>query len=245
MICFKKKIQEVILMRRQVSLDEISDGKLYDANDLVKADCHGCDGCSACCRGMGNSIILDPLDVHRISEALGKGFDELLESALELQMVDGAILPNLRMAGETEVCVFLNGEGRCSIHSFRPGICRLFPLGRYYEDHGFRYFLQVHECPRTDRSKIKVKKWIQTPDLKRYEKYVTDWHYFLEDAEKLVTESLESENPRNLNLYILQNFYRKPYDSSRDFYQQFDQRLCEAKLLLQEMMRNDGKAKSL
>ena len=26
-------------MRREVTLEEISDGRLYDANDMVKADC--------------------------------------------------------------------------------------------------------------------------------------------------------------------------------------------------------------
>ena len=150
-------------MRRQVSLDEISDGKLYDLNDCVKADCHDCQGCSSCCRGMGSSILLDPLDVHRLRMHLGKSFDELLEEALELRMVDGTILPNLRMAGSREACVFLSGEGRCGIHAARPGICRLFPLGRYYEEHKFRYFLQVHECSKTNRSKVKVKKWIDTP----------------------------------------------------------------------------------
>ena len=29
-------------MRREVSMEEISDGKLYDSNDMVKADCHDC-----------------------------------------------------------------------------------------------------------------------------------------------------------------------------------------------------------
>ena len=36
-------------MRRQASLEEISDGHLYGLNDMVKADCGGCSGCSACC----------------------------------------------------------------------------------------------------------------------------------------------------------------------------------------------------
>lgn len=93
-------------MKRNVSLEEISDGKLYTLNDMVKADCHDCRGCSACCRGMGSSIILDPLDVCRLSVNLGKSFDELLEKELELGMVDGAILPNLRMTGPEEACVF-------------------------------------------------------------------------------------------------------------------------------------------
>ena len=170
-------------MRRQVSLDEISDGKLYDLNDCVKADCHDCQGCSSCCRGMGSSILLDPLDVHRLRMHLGKSFDELLEEALELRMVDGTILPNLRMAGSREACVFLSGEGRCGIHAARPGICRLFPLGRYYEDRSFRYFLQVKECKRQNRSKVKVRRWIDMPDFNRYEQFIADWHYFLKDLQ--------------------------------------------------------------
>ena len=34
-------------MRRNVDLNEISDGKLYTSNDMVKADCYECQGCSA------------------------------------------------------------------------------------------------------------------------------------------------------------------------------------------------------
>ena len=69
-------------MKRNVSLAEISDGHLYKANDMVKADCGGCEGCSRCCHGMGNSIILDPYDVYRMTTGMGKSMQELLaESA--------------------------------------------------------------------------------------------------------------------------------------------------------------------
>ena len=40
-------------MERYVRLEEISDGRLYGPNDMVRADCGGCEGCPAsCCRGM-------------------------------------------------------------------------------------------------------------------------------------------------------------------------------------------------
>ena len=29
-------------MKRNIDLNEISDGRLYTANDMVKADCHDC-----------------------------------------------------------------------------------------------------------------------------------------------------------------------------------------------------------
>lgn len=219
-------------MRREVSMEEISDGKLYDLNDMVKADCHDCEGCCDCCTGMGESVILDPLDVHRLSVNLKKTPEGLMEKELELDAADGNILPHLRMTGREERCIFLNEKGRCSIHDFRPGICRLFPLGRFYENGSFRYFLQVHECKKQNRSKIKVKKWIDTPDVKRYEQFVSDWHYFLKDVQEVLYNAQDTELIKNLNLYVVNRFYIKPYEEERDFYEQFYERLEEGKQLL-------------
>ena len=112
-------------MKRNVRLEEISNGRLYNLNDMVKADCHGCRGCFQCCTGMGNSVILDPCDIYRLQAGLGKGLPQLLEEgAVELNVTGGVILPNLKMAGREERCFFLDGEGRCSIHESRPGLCR-------------------------------------------------------------------------------------------------------------------------
>ena len=131
-------------MLRDINLNEISDGRLYTANDMVKADCMGCQGCSSCCQGMGDSIVLDPYDMYRLCTGLKTAPAALLSSSLELGVVDGLILPHLKMNGNTDSCMYLNKDGRCSIHPFRPGFCRLFPLGRYYENDSFSYFLQTH-----------------------------------------------------------------------------------------------------
>lgn len=216
-------------MRRNVSLEEISDGKLYGVQDMVKVGCNDCRGCSACCRGMGESVILDPLDCFRLTTGLKQSFEQLLNDKLELNVVDGIILPNLRMEGKEECCAFLNEEGRCSIHALRPGICRLFPLGRYYEDGDFRYFLQKDECKHRNPSKVKVGKWIDTPNLSRNHKFVNDWHYFLKDMEELLYNSQDDALTKNLNLYLLRQFYLLPYEGERDFYEQFEVRLAQAK----------------
>ena len=219
-------------MKRNVTLEEISDGNLYEANDMVKADCQDCKGCSDCCQGMGDTVILDPLDVHRLCAGLKKSPEELLGSVLELGITDGNILPHLAMRGEQERCVFLNTEGRCSIHDIRPGFCRLFPLGRYYTEDGFKYILQIHECKKKNRSKIKVKKWLDTPNLKQYEKFVLDWHNFLLDVQEVFYETEDETLIKNLNMYVLSRFYYTPYKEDEDFYPQFYVRLEEAKKLL-------------
>ncbi len=221
-------------MKRNVTLEEISDGRLYGLQDMVKADCRGCMGCSRCCRGMGHSIILDPLDVYRLTKGLHQEPSQLIGTAVELNVVDGVILPNLRMVGDEETCFFLNGEGRCSIHDLRPGICRLFPLGRYYENGSFRYFLQTGECEEKVRSKVKVSKWIDTPDLVRNQSFVTTWHYLLNQVETLVNDSGDDAFRRNLNVFLLNTFYLKAYDTARDFYEQFEERMQQFRKVVPE-----------
>ena len=71
----------------------------------------GLPGCSACCRGMGTSIVLDPLDIFRLTTQLEMTFEQLLQKYAELNVVDGVILPNLKMTGAEEACAFLNAEG--------------------------------------------------------------------------------------------------------------------------------------
>lgn len=212
-------------MLREIDLAEISDGKLYESSDMAKTDCNGCIGCCDCCKGMGNSIILDPFDIWRLTTHLSKSFEELLSDFLELNVVDGIILPNLRMAEKTEQCVFLNPEGRCSIHTARPGFCRLFPLGRYYENRSFKYFLQVHECPKQNKSKIKIKKWLDTENLKQYEKYITDWHYYLKERQEKAMAAEDAETVKKLSMDILKRFYLTPYENGIDFYTQFYARM--------------------
>ena len=215
-------------MLRNVSLEEISDGRLYGLNDMAKLGCNDCAVCSSCCRGMGNTIVLDPYDVWRLTGGLGVSLQQLLAEHLELNVVDGIILPNLKLAGDSEQCTFLNDAGRCSIHLYRPGICRLFPLGRYYEEDGFRYILQIHECEKTNRSKMKIRKWMDTPNMEQYDAYIADWHAFLSKL-RTKLEDASSDLAKSVSMYILQQFYLLPYDSSRDFYSQYEARMAAAK----------------
>lgn len=215
-------------MLRNIDLKEISDGRLYDANDMVKAGSDDCSGCWDCCQGMGDSIFLDPLDIYRLTTGLECTFDQLLETCVDLHVVEGIILPNMRMVGKEERCAFLNEKGRCNIHSIRPGICRLFPLGRCYEEGSFKYFLQIHECKKA-KTKVKVKKWIDTSDFKKNEEYIITWHEFQKKLQEILKSFSNEAMVKKINRYVLEQFFRKPYDGTQDFYEQFEVRLKLAK----------------
>lgn len=223
-------------MRREVDIKEISDGNLYGPNDMVKADCGDCKGCSACCQGMGESIVLDPYDVYRLTKGLNISFEALLDDKFELGVYDGMILPHLKMSGANEACAFLNNEGRCSVHNIRPGICRLFPLGRFYENGGFKYFLQIHECKNQNRTKVKVKKWIDIPDLKLNEVFVNKWHDFVNEIQDKMMQVKDDALFKKINMFLLQQFFIERYHDE-DFYKQFDERLEKAKTVVSMLVQ--------
>ena len=139
--------------------------------------------------------------------------------------VDGVILPHLKMTEQSDRCSFLNEEGRCSIHDARPGFCRMFPLGRLYEDGTFSYFLQVNECPKENKTKVKVRRWLDTPELGKYEAFTTKWHYYLKEKQNAARESEDDAFRQQISMNILKLFYLLPYDGNTDFYTQFAARM--------------------
>lgn len=210
-------------MKREVRVEELA--RLYTANDMVKADCGGCQGCSDCCRTVGDTIILDPYDIYQLQKGLKLTPEQMFQKGyFEFNLADGLILPDLKMT-EEGVCPFLNEEGWCAIHSFRPGFCRLFPLGRYYEGDGFKYYLQMYECPKPVKTKVKVEKWLGIPQIRRYESYILDWHRYLVSCREQADGSADEAVRKNIAMYLLQAFFLTPYDGSRDFYSQFEERL--------------------
>ncbi len=125
--------------------------QLLSANDMAKLGCGECGGCSACCRGMGQSILLDPYDLFLLQKATGLHFGGLMQEKLELCVEEGLILPALKMQSGTDACGFLNGEG-------------------------LHYFLLEDACEIRNRTKVKIRKWLGLPALVQYERFLTVWH---------------------------------------------------------------------
>lgn len=232
-------------MLRNIDLSEITDGKLYNANDMVRIGVGDCAGCFKCCTGMGSSIVLDPYDAVRLQAGTGKSLSQLIETNfIELSVQDGLILPNMKMIRNEQLqeladsqgmdekfdcCGFLDNNGRCSIHDSRPGFCRLFPLGRIYDEGTFHYFNQINECAKKPETKVKIKKWLDTPDITRYEAFVLEWHDLMTDIrKKLDTISENTQMVQQIQVFILKVFFMTPYDIGRDFYEQFERRVQAA-----------------
>lgn len=213
-------------MKRNFSFEEISDGKKYKRDDLVKVNCNDCKGCSECCKVTDDTILLDPWDIYTLSLGLSLTFSEMLGKYIDFTVIDNVATPYLKKAADSQACNLLSTDGRCQIHDFRPGFCRLFPLGRIYEEDGsFSYFIQVHECPYPGKSKIKVRQWLGIDNLKAYEEYIVKWHEVIKNIEAAIEENPDCA--KNVYLRLINTFYSAPYNTDSDFYPQFYNRLMD------------------
>ena len=197
---------------------------LYSSNDMAKLGCNECSGCSSCCQGMGQSIILDPYDIYQLQTATGQTFAQLMQDKIELHVEDGLILPSIRMQDNTDACGFLNRDGRCRIHIYRPGLCRLFPLGRNYDERGLKYFLLEDACRIHNRTKVKIKKWLGIDQITKYEKFLTVWHDLRREVQTQIAEKRSDDFTHKVNVRFLETFYQKPYVVDYDFFPQFEER---------------------
>lgn len=214
------------------TLDQISDGKIYDIDDIVEAGTDGCNGCSACCHSVGALVVLSPYDVYEIIIHTSQSFDHLLGSHLELREKNKVFLPHLKMQGKTERCSFLNTKGRCTIHASRPNICRLFPLGRIYQQDTFKYFLQVGSCPKPHLTKVQIREWIGIDNYNQNKMLILTWHNLIKALTFRLKFVRDEQELQRINNYLIDTFYGMELKQGEDFYTEFFKRLPEAKTQL-------------
>lgn len=214
-------------MRTINILNEISDGKLYDIEDMVKADTCGCDGCSDCCKDVGDLVVLTPFDIYEITNYLNMDFDKLIGDKIVLRENNKIVLPYLKMQENNKNCSFLDEKGRCTIHLKRPNICRLFPLGRAYQDNDFKYFLQVDNCPKDELKDVKVSQWINIENYNENKKFILEWYKFIKALTFRLKFVRDEKEIAHINEILLDNFYRVKIDN--DFYKSFEELLPKVK----------------
>ena len=77
--------------------------------------------------------------------------------------------------------------------------------------------MNVQEKPFQDQ----VKKWIDTPDLRQYEKFVWDWHQFLLDVQEVFYQTEDADLIKNLNMYVLSRFIQNHMKKTEIFMSNF------------------------
>ena len=127
-----------------------------------------CQLCGRCCHNVKDSVMLEPLDVFRLTRYLREqgepmiGTEDMLaQYAHASWLEDNFPIFLLNTVGTLDACVFLK-DGRCSVYEARPQVCRMYPFSAAPGSRGrdFRYFLCMEKPHHFADGLVTVKDWL-------------------------------------------------------------------------------------
>lgn len=218
--------------RQKAIVDNFDTGKIgFDE----KFSFH-CTQCGACCINR-DDILLTPKDLFFISKELKITQQEFIKKYCEIYVGPDSrvVLVRLQPVGRNHRCPLLKNH-HCIVHSVKPAICAMFPLGRrirFKEGNQvteFSYFLQSIDCG--DRSEeFTVRKWLAQFGMQPEDEFSIEWLSFLSklsmflcEVEKHCKQSL-MEDLRAACFAVL--YF--DYSMEEDFMTQFRKRLHSMK----------------
>ncbi len=145
-----------------------------------------CSQCTRCCKNRSDhhrfdKLLLAPYDIIRMSRRLDITTTKFIEQHAGLVACPQtqSMELYLKFNGDdyNNVCPFLENN-QCSIYNDRPMGCRLYPLGRVFDNNNFSILLpKSHkECALGTGKKWVIRDWLEQMDLFHYFKYDRPWH---------------------------------------------------------------------
>ena len=155
-----------------------SDAVPLAESDPVQLAC-GTDGCASNCCKNGPHIILNPYEISMICKVGGLSYEDLLD-IVETDRVNGFPLV---MLPRDPVCHFW-AEAGCRIYGARPLACRLFPLGRVF-DNGESYIVlpERNICAGLAPART-LGEYLQEQDTRTFINMSDRWIEFVTDVER-------------------------------------------------------------
>jgi Fe-S-cluster containining protein len=158
-----------------------ADATVLEESDLLQLSC-GVYGCTSNCCTKSAPIILNPYEISLICRESKLSYEDLLD-VVETDRAKGFPLV---MLPRDPSCHFWTGRG-CRIYQSRPLACRLFPLGRVYDNGRSHIVLpQLNVCSGLAPSPLKtVADYLREQDTSIHIQMADRWIEFVNEIELL------------------------------------------------------------
>ncbi len=158
-----------------------ADAAILSGSDLLQLSC-GSGGCSANCCTKSAPIVLNPYEIALICREAGMSYEDLID----IVDTDRAKGFPLVMLPRDPSCHFWTEKG-CRIYHARPLACRLYPLGRVFEN-GRSYIgrPELNICAGLASSPAgTVDDYLASQHVDLLVKMADQWIEFVSDIERL------------------------------------------------------------
>lgn len=172
----------------EILLNEIR-GNLVGPEDTFT---FGCKMCGNCCRKRSEAIVITGYDLYNIAKANNMEATEALIKFTDCYRGTDSHLPVICLKERLDGSCSLLRKGKCTVQKDKPVVCRLYPLGRFFDGKEHRYFKQK-ACTGNGET-IKVKDWLEEFGIAELDEVGELWAKLLMSA-AMYMRSIETKNP--------------------------------------------------
>ena len=158
-----------------------ADARVFADSDPLQLSC-GAEGCSATCCKAAAPIVLNPYEISLICTESGMSYEDLLD-IVDTDRANGFPLV---MLPRDPACYFWTEQG-CRIYHARPLACRLFPLGRVFDNGQSHLVLPgVNRCAGlVPAPSTRVAEYLSEQTTARHIEMADQWIGFVSEMERL------------------------------------------------------------
>ena len=139
-----------------------------------------CKQCGDCCRKRSQPVLLTGYDVYNVAKELNVGTAEVLMKYCNIIPGDTSGLPVVYLRERPDGSCSLLRKGLCTVQHNKPVVCRIFPIGRYYDGKEHRYFTQWQgSCVGTGQREITLKEWLDAFGVQELDEASEIWGKFI------------------------------------------------------------------
>lgn len=182
----------------------------------------GCKQCGNCCRSREEPIILMGYDVYNMAQSLNLSPTDTLVKYTECVLGTDSNLPVVILKERLDGSCSLLRKGKCSIQEDKPMVCRIYPLGRFFDGKQFKYIRQ-NAC-KGDGTPVKVIDWLTSFKVLEQEEDALLWHDMLMSC-VMYMQRLLKKNPKQVEAFqksCLYVFYAG-FDMSKTYKQHIEE----------------------
>lgn len=161
--------------RNERLLQEVKNNKLSMDSTFQ----FSCQMCGNCCRKREEGIAITGLDVYRLAQSFGTTTEDILSKYVDIHLGPHSNLPVVCLRERMDGSCCLLRSGHCTVHSMKPVVCAVFPLGRGVDPWTSEvfYFSQgSHCCSHSSNGQTwTVKEWIALWNLPELDSMGLAW----------------------------------------------------------------------
>lgn len=210
--------------------------EIYDNLDDMTLDIDDtfsfkCRGCGKCCR-QREDILLSPKDLYRLAVYLKMTTSDVLKRYCEVYQGSDSLMPIARLIsiGGNNRCPFLDGR-KCRVHTFKPGVCAMYPLGRYIRKEPgkenapveIRYINNKPACDHKEQKQT-VRLWLARWGIPHPDPFFLKWQEVIASMSQffhMLRDRQATDKTREILLNVIFELIYVNYDTSLPFEGQF------------------------